>query len=287
MPKRSRFPLLPRLLLLLAASGSGAHAFAADALRVMSFNVRTPVDTEGDRRWDVRRDSMVALLAEQKPDVIGTQELVARQADYLVSKLPGYRWFGEGRRGGDVDGDEHMGVFYNTRTLKVVESGDYWLSDTPDVAGSISWNNLFPRMVTWALFERLGDHRRFYLLNTHLPYRPQDEPARVRGAGLILSHLQALAAGVPVLVTGDFNTEPGGETYRTLTAQLGDARELAARRQGPRLTFHDFSGKPTTQLDWILVRGLKVDRFATLDARPLGHLPSDHFPVVADLSWGD
>ncbi len=273
----------PALWLLLALSLGVGHATAADALRVMSFNVRTPADTEGDKRWEVRRTAMVALLREQRPDVVGTQELVQAQGDYLVQHLAGYRWFGQGRRGGHDD--EHMGVLYDSRRLRVVESGDFWLSDTPEVAGSISWGHPYPRMVTWALFERRADRRRFYLFNTHLPYQAQDEPARVRGAALILARLRQLPADLPVVLTGDFNTVPGSDTYRTLTAELADARAQARRPEGPAQTFHDFTGTPDRQLDWVLVKGFRVEAFRTLDQRPGGVLPSDHFPVAADLDW--
>lgn len=279
--KRHALWLAFALSLPLGSVQARSPAPAAEPLRVMSFNVRTPVDTEPGRRWDDRRDAMVSLLQAQKPAVFGTQELVSKQAEYLTAHLPGYRWFGQGRRGGD--GDEHMGVFYDSAQLKVVESGDFWLSDTPEVAGSITWGNLFPRMVTWALFERVADGQRFYLLNTHLPYRDEDEPRRVKGAKAIVARLQQLHAGVPVLVTGDFNSEPGSETYATFTAALEDARKVAAKVEGPRLTFHDFSGKPTTELDWILVRGVKVLKFVTLDDKPGGVLPSDHFPVMAEV----
>lgn len=271
----------PALLVLMAMSLATASAHAADALRVMSFNVRTPVDTEPGRRWEDRRDAMVTLLREQHPAVFGTQELVEKQADYLVQQLPGYRWFGEGRRGGH--GDEHMGVFYDGAQLKLLESGNFWLSDTPDVVGSITWGNLMPRMVTWGLFQRQADGQRFYLLNTHLPYREEDEPRRVLGAKLIVERLAALPKDIPVVVTGDFNSEPGSTTYQAFTAALGDARKLAGKVDGPRLTFHDFTGKPTVELDWILVRGFTVDRFSTLDQTPGGVLPSDHYPVQAEL----
>ncbi|MCD7099983.1 endonuclease/exonuclease/phosphatase family protein [Stenotrophomonas sp. MMGLT7] len=272
-------------LLLAALLLCATPAMAADALQVMSFNVRTPVDRDGDKRWEVRREAMVALLRERRPDVVGTQELVREQADYLVRHLPGYRWFGTGRSGDDSD--EHMGVLYDPARLEVIESGDFWLSDTPDTAGSISWGNIMPRMVTWALFERRSDRRRFYLFNTHLPYRDQDEPARVRSAGLILSRLHALPAGIPVVVTGDFNTMPASPTHRAFTAQLADARESARRREGPAATFNGFGDEARNRIDWILVRGFRVERFATLADRPHGILPSDHFPVVAELHWPD
>ena len=277
------FRLLPLLLGLAVAIPSARAADTGAALRVMSFNVRTPADTEPGRRWEDRRDSMVALIRQTHPQVIGTQELTPPQAGYLAAHLADFRWFGQGRRGGD--GDEHMGVFYDATALQLLESGDFWLSDTPEVPGSISWGHPFPRMVTWGLFQRHADGRRFYLFNTHLPYQAQDEPARVRGAKLLLSRLAALPQDVPVVLTGDFNTEPGSDTWHTLTARLHDARGEAAKVEGPRLTFHDFTGKGQLQLDWILLHGFRALDFATLDARPLGLLPSDHFPVMADLRF--
>ena len=106
-----------------------APAAAPAPLKVMSFNVRTPADTEPGKRWPDRRDAMVKVILDAHPAVIGTQELVQEQADYLAQHLPGYRWFGEGRRGGS--GDEHMGVFYDSKVLAIEESGNFWLSDTP------------------------------------------------------------------------------------------------------------------------------------------------------------
>jgi endonuclease/exonuclease/phosphatase family metal-dependent hydrolase len=107
----------------------------------------------------------------------------------------------------------------------------------------------------------------------------------VLGAKLIATRLATLPKDIPVVVTGDFNSEPGSTTYQAFTAALGDARKLAPKVEGPRLTFHDFTGKPTVELDWILVRGFKVDRFQTLDDAPGGVLPSDHYPVQAELRF--
>ncbi|WP_349999271.1 endonuclease/exonuclease/phosphatase family protein [Stenotrophomonas lacuserhaii] len=273
----------PAALLLLALALPAAAATPPAPLKVMSFNVRTPADTAPQKRWPDRREALVATIRTAHPDVMGTQELVKEQADYLAAQLPDYQWFGEGRRGGD--GDEHMGVFYDSKALALEQSGNFWLSDTPDVPGSISWGNLFPRMVTWGLFRRVTDGRRFYLFNTHLPYREEDEPQRVRGAQAIVAHLKTLSPDIPVVVTGDFNSEPGGPTYAAFTTALQDARTQVAAPHGPKKTFHDFTGKPTTELDWVLVRGFKARSFATLDGRVDGILPSDHFPLLVELEW--
>jgi len=273
----------PVALLVLALALPAVAATPPPPLKVISFNVRTPADTAPGKRWMDRREAMVTTIRQAHPAVMGTQELVKEQADYLASQLPDYRWFGEGRRGGDDD--EHMGVFYDSKAVALEQSGNFWLSDTPDVAGSISWGNLFPRMVTWGLFRRMEDGRRFYLFNTHLPYRDEGEPSRVRGAQAIVAHLKTLPADIPVVVTGDFNSEPGRPTYTALTAALKDARTQVAAPRGPKNTFHDFTGKATTELDWVLVRGFTARDFETVDARVDGILPSDHFPLVVELDW--
>ncbi|MEB1611242.1 endonuclease/exonuclease/phosphatase family protein [Xanthomonas campestris pv. campestris] len=288
MPRLSVRAISRSLVAALALLCIALPALAAPApapLRVMSFNVRVPVDTDGDKRWSVRRTAMVALIEQAHPDVFGTQELVQEQAQYLAAQLPDYRWFGKGRRGGDSGNDEHMGVFYDGRALSVVESGDFWLSETPQVPGSSSWNTDLPRMVTWALFERRSDKRRFYLFNAHFAHRDQDEAAREHSARLILSRIATLPADIPVVLTGDFNSDPDQGTYRVLTATLGDARARAPEPQGPEKTFQDFTTQPTRRIDWILFRGLTPTRFSTLDNRPGGVLPSDHYPVLAEFAW--
>jgi len=277
-----RFPLRWLLAALLLSLATAAFAATVAPLRVMTFNVRTP-SPDGVNVWENRRDLFVRTIRDADPDVFGTQELHKEQGDYVVAKLPHYAWFGEGRRGGD--GDEHMGVFYRTDRLKVLKSGNFWLSDTPNVPGSVSWGHPFPRMVTWALFERKADGRRFYFMNTHLPYRDEDEPRRVKGAELIGTRVAKLPADLPVVLTGDFNSEPGGDTYKAFTRVLQDTRTQVKAPQGPRLTFHDFTGKATVQLDWVLVRGFHARSFLTDDRRVDGVLPSDHFPLVVELDW--
>lgn len=271
--------ILAALLALIAAAPA-----AARPIRVMTFNVRVPVESDGANRWEARRDLAARTVARARPDVIGTQELHARQGDDLVARLPGYRWFGIDRRGGHDD--EHMGILYNTRRLTLVDSGAFWLSDTPQVPGSISWGHPYPRMASWAIFARRGDGRRFRLVNTHLPYRAGDEPAREKGAALILSRLDTLpGARLPTVLTGDFNTTPASATHAALSTRLTDAWTGARRRAGPAETFHGFKGVADRRIDWIFVRGFRVDRARTLTDREGAVWASDHFPVVAELTF--
>lgn len=264
------------------ALGSASFTLCAQTLRVMSFNVRTSAANDGPNRWEARRDIFVRTIREQHPDLFGTQELHQEQGDYVVSKLPEYTWFGIDRFGGH--NDEHMGVFYRKDVLRLKDSGNFWLSDTPDKPGSISWGHPLPRMVTWALFEDIKSGRTFYYYNTHLPYREQDEPARLKGAQEIVARIAKLPAGVPFILTGDLNTTPSSQTYALLTRSLADARTTAPK-EGPEKTFHDFTGQPDQRIDFIMTRGFRSTHYATITTQEQGRYPSDHFPVEADLQW--
>ncbi len=270
-----------RHLAIAAALAISATSVAASELKVMTFNVRTITGNDGLNDWNHRRDLFAETIRQLHPDVIGTQELHKQQGDDTVARLPEYTWFGRDRFGKHTD--EHMGIFYRKDTLKLVESGDFWLSDTPDKVGSITWGNLFPRMVNWALFESISDHKRFYLLDTHYPYRDSDEDARSRSAHEMNEWIAKLPKDVPVIVTGDFNTGPDSESHTTLTATLKDAWETAPKREGPAETFHNFTGNATKRIDWILYRGVSPTSVQTVTTSKDGRYPSDHFPVFADF----
>jgi endonuclease/exonuclease/phosphatase family metal-dependent hydrolase len=282
-------PLLRAILIVTILATTGLQAQATDvppakpnnALRIMSFNIRLPAESDGVDYWETRKPLALRMLREQQPDVIGLQELVKAQADHLARELPKYAWFGRGR---EADGGgERMGVFYRKDRLTVVESGDFWLSDTPDVPGSITWGHPHPRMVTWALFERRDDGRRFYLLNTHLPYREQDEAARVKGAQAIARHLATLPDDVPVVLTGDFNTVPDSDVHAVLAQTLQDAWMTAPRVEGIDATFHGFTGKADRRIDWIFVRDVQLESITSVTTRWNNRYPSDHFPLVVTL----
>lgn len=283
-PCRGWLALLALVVLLVASCRSLEPADAP--LRVMSVNVRVPVAADGPDRWEARRPLLVEVLRDTRPDLIGTQELVPAQAEAIVAELPVYDWVGRGRSGEIAKpGDEHMGVFWRRDRLRLLDAGDFWLSDTPDRPGTTSWGNLYPRLVSWGLFERIADGRRLYLFNTHLPYREEDADARLRAAGLLLARLSRLPADVPVILTGDFNEDAGGAVHRLLRPALEDAWEQAPHREGPDATFHGFSGQGTRRIDWVLSRGLRVRAAGTLTTSEAGRYPSDHFPVLVDFDW--
>ncbi len=260
-----------------------AGALGAEPLRVMSFNVRYPASGDGDNRWELRRDLLVATIREKNPDVLGTQELFHEQGQYIVEKAPEYAWFGVSRRGNQ--GDEHMGVFYRKDRLKVLESGNFWLSETPETPGSMSWNVSLPRMVTWGLFQIAGTTKRFHLYNTHFPHRKEDQAARLECARLIAARLGKLPKKACVILTGDFNAPAGEEVYQTMAAGMRDTWLEAPAREGPEGTFNGFRGRTNgPRIDWILYRGAIRTRSAEIVRKnDNGRYPSDHFPVFAVL----
>jgi endonuclease/exonuclease/phosphatase family metal-dependent hydrolase len=255
----------------------------AEPLRVMTYNVRFPNPDDTPNRWDQRRDLLVDSIREHSPDIFGTQELFFEQGEYIVEKLPEYAWFGISRRGNRLD--EHMGVFYRKSRLRVERSGDFWLSETPEIPGSMSWKVSLPRMVSWAQFEDRTNRRRFWYFNTHFPHRGEDEAAREQCARVIAARLRLLDPSADILLTGDFNAPAGGKVYLTLADILRDAWNASAERAGPEGTFHGFTGKPgPARIDWILFRGnWKVTRAETVTFERNGRFPSDHFPVLAVL----
>jgi endonuclease/exonuclease/phosphatase family metal-dependent hydrolase len=255
----------------------------AQSLRVMSFNVRYPSSGDGDDVWANRRDLLVDTVRKHNPDVMGTQELFKIQGDYIVEKLPGYAWFGTSRRGNDQD--EFMGVFYRKDKLQLVEHGQFWLSETPDVVGSQSWGMSLPRMVTWGLFALRDGGRRFYFFNTHFAHRREDEEARRNSATVIAARMLTLEKGVPLVLTGDFNAPAGGPVHQAmLSTGLTDTRGKG-KDSGPEGTFHGFRGKPgTARIDWVLTSpGWTVRSNATVTDSREGRYPSDHFPVLVEL----
>ncbi|MFD0023846.1 endonuclease/exonuclease/phosphatase family protein [Streptomyces sp. NPDC058382] len=252
-------------------------------LRVMTFNLQ--VDWDGaPRPWSGRRGPAVDALHHERPHLLGTQEGLHGQVRDLEAGLgPDYAWIGQGREGGARG--EFMALFYDRRRLAPLAHGHFWLSDTPEVAGSNTWGGGCPRMVTWARFRDLGTGRELCAANTHFDHL--GDHARLRSAQLLAQWLSARPADVPCLVTGDFNAPAGrSAAYDTLLAgaDLVDAWEAAEERGPAYGTFHDHAPPVPDgdRIDWILApRGSRVRSAGVNTAIGNGRYPSDHLPVHA------
>lgn len=269
------------------APASAAPAeHAAGPLRVMSFNLRF-AGTAEPNSWAARRPVTRALLRQERPHVLGTQEGLYQQVRDIEADLgAAYDWIGTGRAGGSRD--EFMAVYYDTRRLAPLEYDHFWLSDTPDVIGSNTWGGGSIRMVTWVRFRDLRDGgREFYVLNTHLDNASGN--ARARAASLVAERIGGLDGSLPLVVTGDFNVAAHGDpVYDTmLNAGLVDSWDAAAERSALYATYHGY--RPLTpggdRIDWILVTpGVTVHRAAINTFSRDGQFPSDHLPVQATLT---
>jgi endonuclease/exonuclease/phosphatase family metal-dependent hydrolase len=270
-------------------------ALAADPapVRVMSFNIRYGTAADGDNHWDKRKDFLVETIATFDPDLLGTQETLAFQRDYLADKLAGYEAFAAGRDDGKNAG-EMAALFYRTARFQKLDGGHFWLSDTPDKPGSKGWDAALPRVATWVkLRDRTNPAAKPVLfLNAHLDHR--GVKARLESARLMRAKAAELGAGCRLVVTGDFNAPEASDPYAALFAEVDgklspvvDTYRLAhptrAKDEG---TFSAFKAASVTggRIDWIAcsrdwdVRVAGIDRTARS-----GRTPSDHFPVTAVL----
>ncbi|RSM71777.1 endonuclease [Actinoplanes sp. ATCC 53533] len=267
-----------------AMDGLAGPAAPAD-LDVMTFNLRY-ASTITPNSWAQRRPVTRALLTTERPDLIGTQEgLVAQLRDVEADLGAGYDYIGTGRNGGDLD--EHMAIFFNKARLLPRQSGNFWLSATPAVPGSISWGSRHVRMVTWVLFDDLATGRRFYAVNTHLDNA--SENARRHAAGLIRHRLAAFDP-LPIVLTGDFNTPagPGSQVYHLLVDQAGlrDTWTTAARRGPSYATIHNYQPlvPDGERADWILTTPGATALATLVNTHHRGNqFPSDHLPVQVRL----
>ncbi|HNV22732.1 MAG TPA: endonuclease/exonuclease/phosphatase family protein [Candidatus Hydrogenedentes bacterium] len=273
------------IVLTLLASACVAQAEPI-TLNVMSFNIRFGTANDGENSWENRRDLVVKMLQERAPDIVGTQECLDFQADYIVAKLPEYRWFGVGREA-DASG-ERMAVLYKWQQFSPIEITSFWLSETPEVPGSRSWDSACPRMVTAVRFYHHGTRQFFTFCNTHFDHR--SEPARQGAAQVLLNYVNSLDPAMPVVMTGDFNSY-AGQSAAWSTLVQGDIRDAwlaAAKTAGPTTTYNGFEPlkeDADRRIDWVLVRGpIAVEHCETVVYEEGGHYASDHFAIAARLT---
>ncbi|HEX6643703.1 MAG TPA: endonuclease/exonuclease/phosphatase family protein, partial [Gemmatimonadales bacterium] len=203
------------LAVLLAGCAQQAPAPApqAESLRIMTFNIRYGTADDGADAWPHRRDLVIQVIRDGRPDLLGVQEALRFQLDELGAAIPGYGEIGVGRDDGRTKG-EYAAFLYRKDRLEPLASGTHWFSDTPEVPGSTSWGNRITRIVTWARFRDRTTGRAFAAYNLHLDHESQ--PSRERSAEMI-ARLVA-AEDVPVVVLGDFNSGEANPAFRRLTA---------------------------------------------------------------------
>ena len=183
------------LLALVAVCTVTGMAANAGELTVMTFNVRYGSANDGGNAWPHRKETLVAAIREYAPDLLGLQECLDFQAAYIVAQLPEYGWFGLGRR---TDGTGEMTpILYRKARFFPVNTGHFWLSETPDLPGSKSWKSSLPRIATWGRLYDPAAEQFIHFINTHFDHRSAS--ARLESAKLIAQRAASFG-GVVVVV---------------------------------------------------------------------------------------
>ncbi len=277
MPGKFMLAILASLLLSARISGQ--------TLNLMTYNVRLDVAVDGGNRWDNRKEIFASQIKFYEPDILGIQESLPNQVNYLDSNLTHYKHIGIAREG--LNKGESSSIFYNTNRLTVVKQNTFWLSETP---GKISkgWDASYLRVCTYALFTDKKTGKQFWVFNTHLDNN--GVIARAKAVELILKTIDsANAKKLPVFLMGDFNSTPETDVIVNLKKILNDSREVSvAKPFGPDGTFNNFEfNKPVTMLiDYIFTSksaNVAVNKYAVLsDSYDLKY-PSDHLPVFVQI----
>jgi endonuclease/exonuclease/phosphatase family metal-dependent hydrolase len=266
-------------------------------VRVMSFNIRYGTAQDGENHWDNRKEFLVETIREFDPDLLGTQETLAFQRDFIQSRISKYASFGVGREDGKDNG-EMAALFYDQSRFEKLDGGHFWLSPTPEVVGSKGWDAALPRIATWV---KLRDNMAtataapIFFLNAHFDH--QGANARSQSARLIRERVTSLGSDCRVIITGDFNADANSGPYQSLfesdpsrpeLIQLQDTYQTTSspHRDTSTGTFSGFDAANTSgpRIDWIACSSQWQVRQSGIDrTQKEGQTPSDHFAVTAVL----
>lgn len=255
-------------------------------LRIMSYNIRLDVKSDGENQWDKRKDRVAGLMNFYGADFIGGQEVMHHQLQYLLDHLDGYAYIGVGRDDGKQAG-EYSCIFYKKDRFELLRQSTFWLSPTPDTV-SRGWDAAIVRVCTYGLFRDKKTKQVFWVFNTHFDHIGKQ--ARLESAKLIVQQIRTLnTKGYPVILSGDFNSRPGDEPAVYMMEAMQYTRLASKLVYGNADTWNafKFGEKPNGCIDYIFTSRdprIQVNKFATLTDSYDMKYPSDHFPILADLS---
>lgn len=283
---------------------------SAQQLTVGSYNIRYKNwnDSVQGNVWNKRCQVICDQLNFMAPDVFGTQEVLYGQLQDMKEALDGYDYIGIGRDDGERAG-EHEAIFYKTDKIKLLDHGDFWLSETPEKPG-LGWDAVCIRICTWGKFSL--DETVFYYFNLHMDH--VGVIARREAAKLVVARIREIAQGAPVVLTGDFNVDQTNEIYTIFTESglLKDSYDAARIRFAENGTFNAFKTEyyTTSRIDHVFVSPeIQVESYGVLtnsywtpdetidtlkafDApqeisfdKYIRRNPSDHYPVFVKVKF--
>ena len=285
MKKTFLLAFLPFLFFgaLLVSCGTGHKS----ELRVMTFNIRLSPreDFDGDNCWNNRREAVVRMIGEAKPDLFGIQEGYIVQVNYMDDNLPEYGRYGVCRDDG-LERGEANAIFWRKDRFDMKQCDTYWLSETPDTV-SLGWDGACRRIVTWA---QLYDKKRkcdVWFFNTHFDH--VGKVAREEAGKLIVERMKAMVPeGDPIFLTGDFNANWDNPILDPIRAMLQECRETAPVTDDGN-TYNGWGQKnvPAGEdiIDHIFYRGAKAVKYERLDSDYGVPFISDHWPVLGTFRF--
>jgi endonuclease/exonuclease/phosphatase family metal-dependent hydrolase len=263
------------------------------SIRVVTCNIRYDNPGDGPNVWVNRKAAMVEYLKSTKADLIGLQEVLPRQRDYLAGELTDFAVYSVGRDDGELG--EATPILYRKDRFELLDKGSFWLSTTPDTTGSKGWDAGLPRVASWVKLKDKPSGQSLLFANTHFDNRGVQ--ARLESAKLLVAKIAELdgsgEATLPVLLTGDFNCTAKQPPYAAIAgdeageAKLFDAQFISQKpHAGGDSTSNSFKElRPGAKIDFIFVRELKVASHQIDDPRVEGRFVSDHQPVTAEIGW--
>jgi endonuclease/exonuclease/phosphatase family metal-dependent hydrolase len=250
----------------------------------MTFNIRLNTTSDGPNMWDNRKELVVAY--SMSPDLIGMQEVLSSQLDYLTEKMYWFSYYGVGRDDGAFSG-EAVPIFYNKDRFSLLDKGTFWLSPTPKIPGSVGWDAALTRICSWVKLSEKSTGFQFYFLNTHFDH--MGDTARTESAKIILDFINTETENLPVILTGDFNCSPEEDPYSVFTAKgagLTDACMIAGTEEELREgTFNGFGTEQNPErIDMVFYKGRwEATAYEVLKIKDGEMFISDHWPIVVKL----
>ncbi|GAB3705309.1 endonuclease/exonuclease/phosphatase family protein [Spirosoma flavus] len=251
-----------------------------EPITVATYNLRYKNKNDGPNVWDNRKENVKALIRFHEFELFGTQEALREQLND-VAELQDFAFIGAGRDDGKEAG-EHSAIFYKKDRFKVLQSGNFWLSETPDKPGK-GWDaTCCNRICSWAKFNDLKNKKEFYFFSVHFDH--QGVEARRQSGKLMVSKIKEIAKNEPVILAGDFNSTPETEQIQTIKTLLSDAHDVTTTPPyGPEGTFNSFKfdAPMDKRIDYLFVsKPFKVLKYGVLTDAKEQRYPSDHQPVM-------